>query len=298
MGLTKETIVAQEPLANLTDEQVEAIATLSQNSEDELFRQKMGEHYRKLDASIEEHSGVARNGDEKTYDYLPRAIDAMKEEYEKTIKGLKTENEGLKASGTADAALQAKYDNAEKELKAARKEYNALKEEYDRAKTEHAKALDDFRIDNEIARAMDGIEFKSGLNPELLATAKERAISLIKAKNPTFEERDGEKRLVFHEGEEPMLNKENQLRPFTAKELLTKEFGRLDVLNTRPGTGSGSSQQPPKGTSSIGAETQTAALEAIEKIVAEKGFKKGTADFQAEVNKLWVENKCSTLPFK
>lgn len=296
MGLTKDTIIAQEQLASLTDEQIEAIATLSQNSEDELFRVKMGEHYRRLDESIEEHSGISRNGDEKTYDYLPRAIDAMKVGYETTIKDLKAENDTLRKNGEPDAALQAKYENAEKELKAAKKEYAALKEQFDKAKEDNAKALDNYRIDSEISRALDGIEFKSGVNAELLATAKERAIANIKAKNPAFEERDGEQRLVFHEGEEPMLNRENQLRPFTAKELLTKEFARFDVLNTRPSTGGGGSGQTPKGTSPLGAETQTAALEAIEKMVSEKGYKKGSADFQAEVNKLWVENKCSSLP--
>ena len=96
MGLNKETIIANEALANLSDEQIEAVVTLAQNSEDELFRSKMGEHYRRLDESIEEHSGIARVGDEKTYDYLPRAIDAMKGSYENTIKDLKGEIDTLK----------------------------------------------------------------------------------------------------------------------------------------------------------------------------------------------------------
>lgn len=299
MALTKETIVANESLANLTDEQVAAISTLSQNSEDELFRQKMGEHYRKLDASIEEHSGVARNGDEKTYDYLPRAIDAMKGGYEQTIKALRGEVETLRTAGTADAALQAKFDAQAKELAAAKKEYTTLKEAYDKANAEHAKALEGIRIDGEIARAMEGIEFKAGLNAELLATAKERAIAAVRGKNPTFEERDGEQRLVFHEGEEPLLNRENQLKPYSAKELLVKEFDKFDILNTtRPSAGAGGEGGKPSVPSSLAASTQVQAMEAIEKMALEKGFSKGTADYQAEVNRLWVENKCSTLPIK
>lgn len=298
MALTKETIVANESLANLTEEQVAAIATLSQNSEDELFRQKMGEHYRKLDASIEEHSGVARNGDEKTYDYLPRAIDAMKGGYEETIKTLRSENETLRKEGTADAALQARFEAQTKELNATKKEFNALREQFDKANLDHAKALEGIRIDNEIARAMDGIEFKAGLNAELLATAKERAIASVRGKNPTFEERDGEQRLVFHEGDEPMLNRENQLKPFSAKELLMREFGKFDILNSRPSAGAGGEGKQPSAPSSLAASTQMQAMEAIEKMALEKGFAKGTADYQAEVNRLWVENKCSTLPVK
>lgn len=298
MALTKETIVANESLANLTEEQVAAIATLSQNSEDELFRQKMGEHYRKLDASIEEHSGVARNGDEKTYDYLPRAIDAMKGGYEETIKTLRSENETLRANGSADAALQARFDAQTKELNTAKKEFNALKDAFDNANLEHAKALEGIKIDNEIARAMEGIEFRAGLNAELLATAKERAIASVRGKNPTFEERDGEQRLVFHEGDEPMLNRENQLKPFSAKELLMREFGKFDILNTRPSTGAGGEGTKPTAPSALAASTQVEAMDAIDKMAQEKGFSKGTADYQAEVNRLWVENKCSTLPIK
>ena len=298
MALTNEVITANESLKDLSEEQVSAIVTLSQNSEDELFRQKMGEHYRKLDASIEEHSGVARNGDEKTYDYLPRAIDAMKGGYEETIKTLRSQNETLRKEGTADAALQARFDAQTKELNATKKEFNALREQFDKANLDHAKALEGIRIDNEIARAMDGIEFKAGLNAELLATAKERAIASVRGKNPTFEERDGEQRLVFHEGDEPMLNRENQLKPFSAKELLMREFGKFDILNSRPSAGAGGEGKQPSAPSSLAASTQMQAMEAIEKMALEKGFAKGTADYQAEVNRLWVENKCSTLPVK
>ena len=112
MALTNEIISANESLKDLSEEQKSAIVTLSQNSEDELFRERMGDHYRKLDASIEEHSGVARNGDEKTYDYLPRAIDAMKAKYEASLKTLRDENSDLKnkASQGGDAALKSQLE--------------------------------------------------------------------------------------------------------------------------------------------------------------------------------------------
>ena len=295
MALTKEDIVAQEPLKGLSDEQIEAIATLSQNSEDELFRVKIGEHYRRLDASIEEHSGVSRNGDEKTYDYLPRAIDAMKESYEMKVKTLNSELETLRAKDT-DPELKEKFESLNKELAAAKKEYSKLKADYDGAKAEHAKALENYKIDSEIGRALEGIAFKPGVNTELLATIKEKAISTIKGFNPAFEERDGEQRLVFHENDSPMLNKENQLKPFTAKELLQKELAKYEVLNTLPGKGSGGQGNLPSKTGTLAAANQVQAMAEIEKMVAEKGFKKGTADFQAEVNKLWDENNVSKLP--
>ena len=296
MGLTKDTIIANDQLRDLSDEQIEAVVTLSQNSEDELFRVKMGEHYRKLDASIEEHSGVARNGDEKTYDYLPRAIDVMKAQYEAKEKALKDEYNALKEKG--DDGLKSKIESLTKELETAKSEYQTLKESAETDKTNYAKALNDYKIDNEIARSLDGIAFKSEINAELLATAKERAINNIKSKNPTFEERDGKQRLVFYEGDKILLNKENQLNPYTAKELLVEEFSKLDVLNSRPKAGAGGEGNKPKGGSSVIAETQTEAMSKIDEIVRGMGFKKGNADYQAEVNRLWAENKCSSLPMK
>lgn len=298
MALNKETIIANEALKGLSEEQISAIETLSQNSEDELFRVKMGEHYRKLDASIEEHSGVSRNGDEKTYEYLPRAIDAMKAGYESSMQKLKAENETLKANGSADAALQSKIDSITKELETARSEYKTLKDASDAEKVAHAKALNDYKIDSEIARAFDGIAFKAGLNAELLATAKERAIANIKGKNPTFEERDGEQRLVFYDGDKPLLNKENQLKPYTTKELLMEECSKFDILNSRPKQGAGGKGNQPSGGSSVIASTQTEAMTKIDAMVCEMGFKKGNADYQAEVNRLWAENNCSSLPMK
>lgn len=299
MGLTKDTIVANDLLKDLTEEQISAIATLSQNSEDELFRVKMGEHYRKLDASIEEHSGVARNGDEKTYDYLPRAIDAMKGAYETSLQRIKAENDSLKAnSDKGDEGLRSKIESLTKELETARGEYQSLKDNAEEERKGFAKALNDYKIDSEIARAFDGISFKSGINAELLSTAKERAIANIKGKNPSFEDRDGEQRLVFYDGDKPLLNKENQLKPYTTKELLVEEFSKFDILNSRPKQGAGGNGNKPTGGSSVLAATQTEAMNKIEAMVTGMGFRKGSADYQAEVNRVWAENKCSSLPMK
>ena len=295
MALTKEDIIAQEPLKGLSDDQIAAITTLSQNSEDELFRVKIGEHYRRLDASIEEHSGIARNGDEKTYDYLPRAIDAMKESYESKVKTLNSELETLRGKD-ADPELKNKISSLNAELATARSEFASLKAEYEGAKKEYATALENNKIDSEISRALEGFAFKPGVNTELLATIKDKAVSTIKGFKPAFEEREGEQRLVFHENDAPMLNKENQLKPFTAKELLQRELAKYDVLNNLPSKGAGGKGNVPSKNGTISAANQTEAMSEIEKAVLEKGFAKGTADFQAEVNKMWEENNVSKLP--
>ena len=300
MALTNEVITANESLKDLTEEQVSAIVTLSQNSEDELFREKMGEHYRKLDASIEEHSGVARDGAEKTYDYLPRAIDAMKAKFETTIQSLRTENDDLKkkAAEGGDAATKAQLDSVQKELDATKAQFNALKESADAEKANYQKAINDYKIESEISRAMEGIKLKNGLNEAALKTLTAQAVNNVKAKNPSFEERGGEQRLVFHNADgSPLNNAENKLNPYTAKELLIKEFETLDILDRMPSQGGGGKGNQPTQTQFV-ATTQIEATDVITKTLTDKGLVRGTSKFQEEFNKMWKENNISSLPQK
>lgn len=300
MALTNEIISANESLKDLSEEQKSAIVTLSQNSEDELFRERMGDHYRKLDASIEEHSGVARNGDEKTYDYLPRAIDAMKAKYEASLKTLRDENSDLKnkASQGGDAALKSQLESAQKELETTKSQFNALKESADAEKANYQKAIMDFKIETEISRAMEGIKLKGGLNDAAMRTLVSQAITNVKSKNPSFEDRGGEQRLVFHdENGSPLNNAENKLNPFTAKELLIKELESLDILDHKPAQGGGGKGNLPSQTV-MTASTQIEATELITKSLMEKGFVRGTDKFQTEFNKMWEENNVKSLPLK
>ena len=63
--LTKETIVANDALKDLSEEQISAIATLSENDENAVIGQRFGEVYRQMDSTIEKATGVKRDGDEK-----------------------------------------------------------------------------------------------------------------------------------------------------------------------------------------------------------------------------------------
>ena len=301
MPLSKETIIANEALQGLTDEQVSAIEVLSQNSEDELFREKMGDHYRKLDASIEEHSGVARNGAEKTYDYLPRAIDAMKAKYEAEIGLLKTENGNIKSQldKGGDEATKAQLANVQRELESTKQQYLDMKTSYEEEKKRGEQALNDYKIGLEIEHAKDGLKIKSGLNEMAIKTLVSQAIANIKAKNPSFEEREGNERLVFHDANGvPLNNPENKLNTYTAKELLIKEFMTMGILDTKPAVGGGGKGNEPHLTNVLGAKTQTEASDIITKTLTTKGLTRGSSEFQAEFNKAWMDNNISSLPLK
>lgn len=297
--LTKETIVANEALKDLSEEQISAIATLSENDENTVIGQKFGEVYRQMDSTIEKATGIKRDGDEKTYVYLERATKAFAEKFS-DYEALKTKIADLedKLSKGGDEALKSQLEQAKAELNSTKEQFNAMKSEFDKAKADHATELNNLRIDEELTRAREGLTFKQGFSEAVMNTLIQQAVANVKAKFPAFEERNGVRVLVFHdENGAPLNNAENKLNPFTAKELLVKEFESMDILEKMPAKGAGgkpSASSTP--TTLSGVTTQVEAGEAISKMLAEKGIPKTSLNYKAEYDKLWDENGCSELP--
>lgn len=299
--LVKDTIIANEALAGLTDEQITAIETLSRNDEDAVIGQKFGEVYRQMDSTIEKATGIKRVGDEKTYLYLERAAKEFAGKYADydALKTKVTDLEAKIAKG-GDEALKAELERTKNELASSKAEFNSLKTSFDKAKTDHEKAMAEYRIDNEIARAKEGMKFKQGFSESVMDTLVKQAIANVKSKNPAFEDRNGVSTLVFHDAEgKPLLSKENQLNPYTAKELLTKEFEAMDILEKTPAKGAGGSPKPMQTSVSIsGATTQVEADSAINKMLAERGISKTSLKYKEEYDKIWAENEVDKLPLK
>ena len=230
--LNKETLIANEALKGLTEEQIDAIVTMSENDEATVLGTKFGEVYRQMDSSIEKATGIKRIGDEKTYLYLERAAKEYAGKFA-DYDALKTKITDLEAqiAKGGDDALKAELENAKKELSATKDQFNTLKASFDTEKANHAKALSDYKIESELARAREGIKMKAGFNEAVLNTLIAQATANIKAKNPSFEDKDGKERLIFHdENGAPLNNAENKLNPFTARELYIKEFEAMDIL--------------------------------------------------------------------
>jgi len=299
--LTKETLIANEALSGLTEEQITAITTLSQNDENTVIGQKFGEVYRQLDSTIEKATGIKREGDEKTYLYLERATKAFADKFSDydTLKTKVSELQEKIAKG-GDEGMKERLAQVQAELNATKEQYNTLRTDYDKAKTDHAKALNDFKIDAEIAKAREGMTFKKGLSEPVMNTLIAQAIANVKAKNPSFEDRNGVSTLVFHDANgAPLNNAENKLNPFTARELLVKEFEGMDILEKMPAKGAGGK---PSGSSSpatlSGVTTQVEAEEAISKVLAERGIPKTSLNYKSEYDKLWDEGGFANLPLK
>ena len=308
MALTTELLNANAATAALSDEQKTAIVEMSKNDETAVIGQKTGEIYGGLDADILAASGISKNGTEKTYDYAKRVIGEIKSqagnaaELQTKVSDLekeKTRLEGIIAKGGADAETKRQLDQAKADLANVTKEFTDLKSEYDKAKSEHEKALFGLQIDGEFSKATAGIKFKADLPASVTSVLMQQAISKVKGMNPEYiDDGNGGKVLAFMENGTPKRNPENNLRPFTAAELIAAELKTMGVLDEgrkQTGAGSQGGQNGNGGGSKTvdisGAKTQDEAHEIIAKQLMERGLINGSKDFNDAMSTAWKENR-------
>lgn len=307
MALTNELLKGNAATAGLSDEQISAIVELSKNDETTVIGQKTGEIYGGLDADILAASGIAKNGTEKTYDYAKRVIGEIKAqagnatELQNQVSELTKEKarlEGVIAKGGADAETKRALEKAKADLANVTSEYATLKTKYDTAQTEHEKALFGMKIDGEFAKATSGLKFKADLPQSVVSVLTEQAVAKVKGMNPEYiDDGNGGKVLAFMENGTPRRNPENNLRPFTAAELVAKELSTMGVLETgRKQTGAGSQGgndgQGSHGTVDLsGARTQDEAHEIIAKQLMAQGKVNGTKEFDDAMAQAWKDNR-------
>lgn len=314
MALTREILTANAALNGLTDEQLNAIVTLSANDENSVLGTRIGEIYRNMDATIANATGIARNGDEKTYNYLERAAKEIADKA-KTADGLQAqiaaltkEKERLEkviADGNGDTEAKKQLAQAQKDLAAVTKQFTELKTEFDTAKANHEKELFGVRIDNAFAGVTANLQFKPEFPENVTRVIVQQAIAKVKAMNPEFiDDGNGGKVLTFKDANGARLNNPNNgLNPYTAEELVAKELGTMGILADKKQTGGGT--KPPHnsggGDSTIqvqGARTQTEANDIIEKALAAQGLVVGTNEYQTALDAAWKDNNISSLPIQ
>lgn len=306
--ITIEMIQQQEALNGLTDAQREAIATLSKNDEETVIGNKFREVYNRLDATIEKETGVKRNGDEKTYNYLERAARELATKAN-SVEGLNTKIHDLTAErdrlkktiedGNGDEKLKKDLQQAQRDLEAVRTQYNTLKTDFDKQKQDHAAELINFRIDNEIAGAKGAIKFKAELPETATNVLMEQAINKIKAlKHEFIDDGNGGTRLVFKDANDAIMrNAEKQLEPYTVTDLLAKELKTMGVIDEGRRQ-EGIETKTPKVVHTengividlTGVRTQSEAQELIAQTLMKQGIANGSKAFQEAMDKAWKEN--------
>ena len=315
MALTTEILRGNAATAALTDEQIAAVVEMSNNDESAVIGQKVGEIYGGLDADILAASGIAKNGSEKTYDYAKRVIGEIKGQagdvaaLNTQIADLtkeKTRLEGIIAKGGADAETKRALEQARADLENVRGEYSALKTQFDTEKADHEKKLFGLKIAGEFANATAGLKFKANLPASAITVLTEQAVARVKGMNPEYiDDGNGGKVLAFMENGTPRRNPENNLRPFTAAELVAKELSAMGVLETgRKQEGAGSHEEQGGGGSHLadlsGARTQDEAHEVIAKQLMAQGLVNGSKEFADAMAKAWKDNHdtIKTLPVR
>lgn len=313
--ITVEMLQQQESLKGLTEEQMTAIATLSQNDEEVTIGNRFREVYNRLDDTIASSTGIARNGDEKTYNYLERAAKAIKAEADKVsglqvkVNELTNEKARLEKAiqeGTADEQTRKQLAQAQKDLSNITEQFNTLKGERDSLVQQHANELMGLRIDNELSQAVAGIKFKAEFPKQAVDTLLQQTITRIKGMQPEYVDNgQGGKRLVFKGADGAILrNQENGLQPYTAGELLAKELKAMGIVDEgRKATGGGTTAPAGGGGGTAvvdvsSARTQTEAHDIIARALMAQGMTNGSKEFQAAMTEAWRTNNIQSLPIR
>lgn len=311
--ITVEMLNTQQDLVGLTDAQKQAIALLSKNDEEVVIGNRFREVYNQLDATIAKETGIARNGDEKTYLYLERAARELAAKANSVsglnakITELTNEKNRLQKAideGVQDENLKKQLSQAQKDLQAVTDKFNTLKADYDKAQSDHAAELLGIKIDNEIARATGGIKFKADLPETATKVLMEQAIAKVKAlKNEFIDDGKGGKVLVFKDANDAIMrDPEKSLNPYTAGDLITKELKTMGVLDEGRKQGGGGTAPKVVNTDNgivvdvTGAQTRTQATEMITQALLKQGLTNGSKEFQDAMTKAWEDNNVSALP--
>lgn len=307
MALTSETLKGNAELSGLNDQQIAAIVQMSQNDENDVIGRRIGEVYRTMDETITSVTGVKRDGDEKTYNFLKRAATELKQKADgaskytqeiETLKAEKTRLEGLVAKGAGGEEAQKQLAQAKADLENVQKEFASLKRQSEKQKEEYEKQIFGVRVDNEIKNSINGIKFKTDLPESVTKLLLEQAVEKVKAFNPTYED-DGKggKILSFRNADNSIMrNAATNLQPFTARELVERELDTLGVLAGKAAPGAGTQAPPTGGSGGVvvdlsAARTRKEFTEIATQTLLQQGKTIGSNEFDTALQEIYKSNE-------
>jgi len=314
MALTPELIKANESLASLSDDQIAAISTLSVNDENKVIGEKIGEVHGKYDQDIEEITGQKKPDGVKTYDFVKQVLGEFKTkatsapELQKQIDTYKTKVSDLEkqiADGKGNEAIAQKLRDAEGKLSQLQTQYATDKQTWEKEKGTYAEQITGLQVTTQFEKASAGLKFKAGYPESVQKTLIDtsQANILVKYK-PDWVEADGKKVMVFRDDKgEIIRNKNNQLNPYTAEELMKENLKEvLDLGKKTTGAGTKNPAGGDTGTVDVvdiaGAKTQIEADELIVKHLMQIGETRGSASFAEKQKKLRTDNGVDKLPLR
>jgi len=309
MSLTKDILKKNTLLAELSDEQLAAIETLSVNDENDVIAKKTGEIYGNIDRDITEVTGLSKPEKMRTFDWLKNLLPDVKKvkDYKTQIETLSTEKQELEKKlakgGNVDEELKKQIEAKDKKIESMQKQFDADKKLLEDKSTNLEKRNFDLRMDFESKSAEAHIEFIDAIpestRPLLIKHARTEILSEYDV--DSIDDGKGGKKTVFKKDGVIANNPDNDLKPYTLEDLYKNKL--KDNLKTgakKQGAGSGAG--PTGGGSSTfdltGVKTQVDANDAISKHLMDKGLARGSEEFTKEFDQISADNKVNELPMR
>lgn len=310
MSLTKELLKKSKVLEALSDEQLDAIVTLSVNDENTVINQKTGEIYGNIDKDIEESIGTPKPNGVKTYDWLKTLLPDVKKakEYKTKIETLNTEKQQLeqkiqKGEGL-DVELQSQLEKKTKKIEELEKQMKADKELLDTKTKQYEKDTFELKFGFQVNEAEKNLQFIDAIQPSVQKVLINSAKSNILSQYEVDEIDDGKggKKTVFKKDGVVQNNPDNGLNPYSLEELMRRELkDSLKTGDNKKGAGTKGGEGGQGGTQTIdisGAKNQVEADELISKQVMSEGITRESDDFQPRFDELRTQNNVSSLPMR
>lgn len=303
-------------LAGLTDAQLTAIATMSQNDENTVIGTKIGALHGQYDADILSITGVKKNDGEKSYDYAKRVLNEYKTQIASTatiqaqLANANKEVEKLKqklADGAGDEQLKQQLKDAKAQVTQLQTQLTTKEEEFKNNLAELEKKNLETRVDFAFETATSGLKFKDGITDAVKKILLDSAKAEVLAKGtPDFiDDGKGGKKLVFRGTDGNVLNNpKNNLNPYTIEELVAESSIKdvIDAGRQQPGGGTGPlTPQPQPGATILdfsNIKNQVDADKAIEAHLLANGLTRDSAEFAEQSMQLRADNKVSELPIR
>lgn len=309
--LTVDILKQNTKLSGLSDEQLNAIATMSQNDENTVIGARIGELHGQYDADVLGVSGIAKKSGEKSYDYVKRVLSDYKAKLDasKTLQAqldaAKAQVEELKTKGT-DEAIRQELKDAKTRVEQLKASLQAKETEFTTAKADLEKQVMNAHVDYAFQAATAGLKFKDGISEPLKSVILSAAKTEVLAKGTPelIDDGKGGKRLALRGADGNLVNNpKNGLAPYTIQELVM-ETSLKDAISTAPVHGGGGTGPTPHVDPNLpldlsGAKTQLEADNMIENyLLTVKGLTRDKAEFGNESLRLRNEAKVAELPLK
>ena len=302
--LTVDMLKQNGLLVSLSDDQLNAIATMSMNDENTVIGTKIGALHGQYDNDIFSITGIAKNQGEKSYKTQLTSTATIQAQLANAKKEVETLKQKL-AEGAGDEQLKQQLKDAKSLASQLQQQLTQQTAELTKQKETYESQIKGIYVDNAFAEATSGLTFKPGITDSVKNVLLKAAKAEVLAKGkPDFIETNGTKVLVFRDEAGNVLNNPaNNLNPFTAQELLMQTSIK-DVIDTgrqQNGGGTGPITRHDTRVTVLdlsGAKTQVEADKVIESYLLSNGLTRDSSEFAEQSMTLRNENNVGQLPLR